>query len=97
MRRPESLSAYSVEVSPSAWQQLAHLSLATYQRIRQELEAAASRLRMPTPAPLPLKGSAAPTITRSLVVEGYVALYAVDPERRRLRLLEVAQQFSHEP
>jgi mRNA-degrading endonuclease RelE of RelBE toxin-antitoxin system len=97
MRRPESLSAYSVEVSPSAWQQLAQLSLATYQRIRQELEEAASRLRTPVPAPLPLKGSAAPTITRSLVVEGYVALYTVEPERRRLRLLEVARQFSHEP
>jgi hypothetical protein len=96
MRRPESLSAYSVEVSPSAWQQLSQLSLATYQRIRQELEAAASRVRTLTPVPLPLKGSAAPAITRSLVVEGYVALYALEPERRRLRLLEVAQQFSHE-
>lgn len=97
MRRPESLSAYSVEVSPSAWQQLAQLSLVTYQRIRQELEAAAGRLKTLTPVPLPMKGSVAPTVTRSLVVGGYVALYTVEPEHRRLRLLEVTQQFSHEP
>jgi mRNA-degrading endonuclease RelE of RelBE toxin-antitoxin system len=90
MRRPESLSAYSVEVSSSAWRQLARLSLETYQRIREELEAAASRLRAPSPLSLPLKGSGGPTVTYSLVVDDYMVLYTVDMERRRLRLLEVA-------
>jgi mRNA-degrading endonuclease RelE of RelBE toxin-antitoxin system len=97
MRRPESLNAYSVEVSPSAWQQLAQVSLETYQRIRQELETTASRLRTPTPVPLSLKGSAGPAVTRFLVVEGYVALYVVDAERKRLRLLEVAHELSRDP
>ena len=94
MRRPESLSAYSVEVSSSAWRQLAQLSLETYQRIREELEIAASRLRAPSPLSLPLMGSVGSTVTHSLVVDDYMVLYTVDPERKRLRLLEVAHLFS---
>lgn len=90
MRRPESLHTYSVEVSPSAWKQLAHLPLDTYQRVRQELERIATQLRTPTPAPLP-KLEAEPFITRSISVEGHLALYEVDTVRRRLTLREIVR------
>lgn len=90
MRRPENLSTYSVEVSPSAWKQLAHLPLDTYQRVRQALEGIAVQLRTPTPAPLPRK-EAEPLITRSISLEGYVALYEVDTVRRRLTLREIVR------
>jgi mRNA-degrading endonuclease RelE of RelBE toxin-antitoxin system len=91
MRRPESLNTYSVEVSPTAWKQLAHLPLETYQRIREALDGTAARLRTPTPLPLPRK-VAPPIITRSIELEGYLALYDVDTERRRLTLREVVRQ-----
>ena len=90
MRRPESLRAYTVEVSPSAWKQLAQLPLETYQRLRQELDTIAARLRTPTPVPI-LRRGVVPAITRSVSLEGYVALYDVDTERRCLVLREVQQ------
>jgi len=96
MRRPESLNTYSVEVSPAAWKQLAQLPLETYQRIRQALDATAARMRSPTPLPLPRK--VAPlVVTRSIELEGHVALYDVDMERRRLTLREVVRQPSRAP
>jgi mRNA-degrading endonuclease RelE of RelBE toxin-antitoxin system len=85
MRRPENLSNYIVEVSSTAWQQLSHLPLETYQHIRAELNTLANRVGTPTPVPLP-------GVTRSIVVEGYVAHYNVDRERRRLTLMEVARR-----
>jgi mRNA-degrading endonuclease RelE of RelBE toxin-antitoxin system len=96
MRRLESLNTYSVEVSPTAWKQLAHLPLETYQRIRQSLDGTAARLRTPTPLPLPRK-VAPPIITRSIELEGYIALYDVDTERRRLMLREVVRQTPKGP
>ncbi|HEX8821639.1 MAG TPA: hypothetical protein VF794_17065 [Archangium sp.] len=85
MRRPESLSQYTVEVSATAWAQMGHLSLETYQRIREELESIASRLRPETPAPV--LGKRFRTLeTRSFIIEGHTALYDVDPERRRITL-----------
>ncbi|WNG44925.1 hypothetical protein F0U60_13080 [Archangium minus] len=90
MRRPESLNTYSVEVSPSAWKQLAHLPLESYQRIRQALDGIAAQLRAPTPAPLPKK-EAEPLIIRSLSLEGYLAMYEVDTVRRRLTLREIVR------
>jgi mRNA-degrading endonuclease RelE of RelBE toxin-antitoxin system len=90
MRRPESLHTFSVEVSPLAWKQLAQLPLDTYQRVRQELERIATQLRTPTPAPVP-KREAEPFVTRSISLEGYIALYEVDTVRRRLSLREVVR------
>jgi mRNA-degrading endonuclease RelE of RelBE toxin-antitoxin system len=91
MRRPESLLKYTVEVSPTAWKQMAHLPLETYRRIREELDAVAARMRVETPVPLPQK-YVRPVETRSILVEGYLALYEVDPERRRLTLREVVRR-----
>lgn len=91
MRRPESLSRYVVEVSPNAWRQMAHLPLATYQRLREELDAVAARMRPETPAPLPQE-YVRPIETRSLQVENHIALYEVDPLRKRLTLKEIARR-----
>lgn len=91
MRRPESLSQYTVEVSPTAWRQMAHLPLETYQRIREELDAVAARMRPETPAPLPQR-YVRPVETRSIQVENHIALYEVDPARRRLTLREIARR-----
>ncbi|QRK13359.1 hypothetical protein JQX13_26980 [Archangium violaceum] len=90
MRRPESLNSYSVEVSPSAWKQLAHLPLESYQRIRQALDGIAAQLRSPTPVPLPKK-EAEPLVSRSLSLEGHLVLYEVDTVRRRLTLREIVR------
>ena len=93
MRRPESLTRYTVEVSPNAWRQMAHLPLKTYQRIREELDAIATRMRPETPAPLPQK-YLRPTETRSLAVENHIAIYEVDPSRKRLTLTEIARRMT---
>ncbi|HYO54509.1 hypothetical protein [Archangium sp.] len=89
MRRPESFSKFTVEVSPTAWKQMAHLPLETYQRIREGLEAVAARMRPETPVPLPQK-YVRPIETRSLLIDGHVALYEVDPSRRCLTLRAIA-------
>lgn len=69
---------------------MAHLPLETYQRVREELEAAAARMRPETPAPLPQK-YIRPNETRSLVVDNHIVLYEVDPSRKRLTLREIVR------
>ena len=96
MRRPESLSKYTVEVSPNAWRQMAHLPLETYQRIREELDVLAARMRPETPVPLPQRYTR-PIETRSLQVEDHIALYEVDPSRKRLTLREIARWSTQGP
>jgi mRNA-degrading endonuclease RelE of RelBE toxin-antitoxin system len=93
MRRPESLSRYTVEVSPNAWKQIAYLPLATYQRIREELDAVADRMRPEMPDPLPRK-YVRPLETRSLQVGNHVAFYEVDPSRECVTLREIAHRVT---
>ncbi|HYO70625.1 MAG TPA: hypothetical protein VEU33_31555 [Archangium sp.] len=97
MRRPENLSNYTVEVSSTAWKQLCHLPLETYQHIRAELDTLAARVGTPAPVPLPPKGVVVPSVTRAIVLEGSVAHYSVDRARRRLTLLEVARRPPQDP
>ncbi|AKJ06721.1 Hypothetical protein AA314_08347 [Archangium gephyra] len=78
-------------MSPNAWRQIAHLPLETYQRIREELDAVAARMRPETPAPVPQR-YVRPVETRSLLLENHIALYEVDPSRRRLTLREIARR-----
>ncbi|MFY0564973.1 type II toxin-antitoxin system RelE family toxin [Archangium lansingense] len=89
---------YTVEISPSAWNQLAHLSLETYRRIREELDAVASALAEECKEVLPgrMKGSGHPTSTPSVVVGDAIALYDVDHEHQRVLLLEVARRLPRE-
>ena len=70
---------------------MAHLPLETYQRIREELDAIAARMRPETPAPLPQK-YIRPLETRSLSVGNHIAVYEVDPSRKRLTLTEIARR-----
>jgi mRNA-degrading endonuclease RelE of RelBE toxin-antitoxin system len=88
MRRPENLTAFTVEVSAAAWKQMEHLSLATYQRIRRELELIAARMKPETPASLPQRRFR-PVETRSLTIEGHTVVYEVDLERKRITLREM--------
>jgi mRNA-degrading endonuclease RelE of RelBE toxin-antitoxin system len=73
-----------MEISPPAWKQLARLPLELYRRIRGDLEAIAA-----TPGLLKDGGRTAPL---SAVIDDYVAFYQVDPERKRLTLLDVARR-----
>ena len=51
MRGSEFSTGYIVEISAPAWEELARLPLERYQRVRNELEAVASRLLMgPSPS-----------------------------------------------
>lgn len=72
---------------------MAHLPLATYQRIREELDGIAARMRPETPAPLPQTYIRAPE-TRSLAVENHIAIYEVDPSRKRITLTEIARRVA---
>jgi len=88
MRREESAHRFTVQISPSAWKQIASLPADTYRRVREELEAVATRLVVvPAPTPPTTKET---TTALALLVKEYVVLYDVDMERRSVMLLEVA-------
>ena len=86
---------YTVEISPPAWNQLAHLTLETYRRIREELDAVAAALtegrRDVLPEAVRVEGH--PTSNPSVVVDDAIALYDVDHERQRVLLIEVARRL----
>jgi mRNA-degrading endonuclease RelE of RelBE toxin-antitoxin system len=89
---------YTVEISPPAWNQLAHLSLETYRRIREELDAVATALGEGRSQVLPgtVRASGRPASTPSVVVDDAIAVYDVDHELQRVRLLEVARRLPRE-
>ena len=90
MRGSEFSTGYIVEISAPAWEELARLPLERYQRVRNELEAVASRLLMgPSPSAFAPEGAQATSFY--LRVEDCVARYRVDREGRRLMLLEVSR------
>jgi mRNA-degrading endonuclease RelE of RelBE toxin-antitoxin system len=75
-------TTYTVDISPSAWGQLATLTTDDYARIRVQLDILAARLHLEPASP----------DTRSVVVEAYRVFYAVDAERKRLTLLDITQR-----
>ena len=89
---------YTVEISPPAWNQLAHLSLETYRRIREELDAVATALgEGPHPVrPSSVKVAGRPVSAPSVVVDDAVVVYDVDHERQRILLVEVARRLPRE-
>jgi mRNA-degrading endonuclease RelE of RelBE toxin-antitoxin system len=92
MRRIESITGgYSVEVRSSAWKQLSHLPRETYQLLREELEAVASRLAGSAPTPPPVH-RVSPVSSRSLELGDYIVFYDVDPERRLLVLTSLSRR-----
>ena len=100
MRRSRDLqpgTAYTVDISPSAWGQLATLTTEDYGAIRERLDVIAVELT----ATQPTQPSSTPrqprgTDTRAFIVEGYAVLYSVDPERGRVTLLEVTKRIPEE-
>jgi mRNA-degrading endonuclease RelE of RelBE toxin-antitoxin system len=88
-RETPPVTAYVVDISPPAWNQLATLSADDYGRIRSRLDAIASGL---TPAQPPSSTQEA----QAFVVEGYAVLYAVNAEHRRVTLLEVTRRIPQE-
>lgn len=89
-------TAYGIEVTSGAWKQLSHLPLETYQRIRHELDVVAARLTNLGPNSLSLLKTVCLLTSLSLVVEEYVVLYDMEPERKRLTLREVARRLPHD-
>jgi mRNA-degrading endonuclease RelE of RelBE toxin-antitoxin system len=86
---------YTVEISPPAWNQLAHLTLESYRRIRDELDAVAAALGESRERVLPstVKADGHAASRPSVVVDDAIALYDVDHERRVVLLLEVAHRL----
>jgi mRNA-degrading endonuclease RelE of RelBE toxin-antitoxin system len=94
---PESPSAYAVEVAPSAWRQLGHLSNQDYVLLQQRLTALAmlaSEGRLPDPR---LIHDAGVDTALSLTVGDFVLLYQVDPMRTAIRLTEVTLRLATLP
>ncbi len=89
---------YTVEISPSAWNQLSHLTLESYRRIREELDAVAVALAegKKQVVPTTVKMAGHPPSTPSVVVDDAIMLYDVDHSRRRVLLLEVARRLPRE-
>ncbi|QSQ22506.1 hypothetical protein JY651_46600 [Pyxidicoccus parkwayensis] len=86
---PASAPAYAVEVAPSAWRQLGHLSNQDYVHLQQRLTALAmlaSEGRLPDPRFITAAGV---DTALSLTVGDFVLLYQVDPARAAIRLMEV--------
>ena len=89
--------AYTVDISPDAWRQLATLPADDYSRIRAKLDALANELTSMQPPPWPISGQqGSGGDARASVLEGFAVLYGVDSERRRLTILEVTRRLPSE-
>jgi mRNA-degrading endonuclease RelE of RelBE toxin-antitoxin system len=88
------VTAYSVDISPSAWSQLATLATDDYGRIREKLDAIANEMGSTRQSHPPREAGS--TDARAFIVEGYAVLYAVDAERTRVTLLEVTRRIAEE-
>jgi mRNA-degrading endonuclease RelE of RelBE toxin-antitoxin system len=96
-RKTHPVTAYTVEVSPSAWSQLATLVTDDYAHIRAKLDAIAAELTATQPPTAPTSQQEEQrAAARAFVVEGYAVLYAVDAERRSVTLLEVTKRLPQE-
>ncbi|WP_163994436.1 type II toxin-antitoxin system RelE family toxin [Pyxidicoccus caerfyrddinensis] len=95
---PHSLSSsYAVEVAPSAWRQLGHLSHQDYGVLQQRLTALAtlaSEGRLPDPRVI---AEAGVDTALSLIVGDFVLLYQVDSARAAIRLTEVTLRLTTIP
>lgn len=92
MRRVEPPHHYTVQISPSAWKQIAQLPADVYRHVREELDAiSASMATAPAQAVGAPRGKEA-AAALALIVDDYVVLYDLDAERRSVVLLEVARR-----
>jgi mRNA-degrading endonuclease RelE of RelBE toxin-antitoxin system len=88
------VTAYSVDISPSAWSQLATLASDDYARIRAKLDAIAAELGAARSQDSSRDSGSADA--RAFIAGGYAVLYAVDAERTRVTLLEVTRRIPEE-
>jgi len=99
MRSPRDIhpvTAYTVDIDPSAWNQLAVLETEDYMHIRERLDAIAAEWMAAPPLPPRPSQEARSADTRAFVVERYAVLYSVDAERGRVTLLEVTRRMAQE-
>jgi mRNA-degrading endonuclease RelE of RelBE toxin-antitoxin system len=90
-------AAYTVDISPEAWRQLATLPADDYGRIRAKLDALANELTSTQTSPWSAPGQEGPGANaRASILEGFAVLYGVDRERRRLTVLEVTRRLPPE-
>jgi hypothetical protein len=89
-----SVCPFTVEITPTAWKQIAHLPQEMYRTLRERLRTVADL------APVSWHPLAAcpPQVetTLSFMVGEFAALYEADPHARRIRLLEVARRLPNE-
>lgn len=84
-------TTYTVEIDPAAWSQLALLRVETYRRVREALSTVACEV---TAGNTVQQGQESPF---PLVVDGTVAHYDVDHDKRQVLLREVALPLVEEP
>lgn len=97
MRRVESSHRYTVQISPSAWRQIAQLPADVYRRVREELDAISMVAAVEPLAKVGAPRGKEAAAALALLVDDYVVLYDVDAERRSVVLLEVARRQPRPP
>jgi hypothetical protein len=90
------LPPFTVEIMPTAWKQIAHLSQEMYRVLRERLQLLADLASAgwhPTLLPIhtaQVQGSL------SFMVGNFAALYEADPHSRIIRLIELARRLPTE-
>jgi len=91
-----SLQPYTVEIMPTAWKQIAHLSQDMYRVLRERLKMVAELASTGWhPSAMPIHTGQVQS-SLSFMVGNFAALYDVDPHLRLIRLLEVARRLPTE-
>jgi mRNA-degrading endonuclease RelE of RelBE toxin-antitoxin system len=94
LAQPESsLRPFTVEISPTAWKQIAHLSQDMYRVLRERLRTLADLASVGCHPVHISTGKARVQATMSFMVGDFAALYEADPHSRIIRLLEVARRL----
>ncbi len=87
---------FTVEIMPTAWKQIAHLSQDMYRVLRERLRVMADLASAGWhPSTLPIRTEQVQS-SLSFMVGNFAALYEVDPRSRLIRLLEVARRLPTE-
>lgn len=97
MRRFSSPSScYTVQVSPPAWRQIAHLSAAAYRHMRGELETLGARVPLELmPPPHAVEGSGS-RVALSTIIGEHVVFYEVNTALQLITVLELETRLIRE-
>jgi mRNA-degrading endonuclease RelE of RelBE toxin-antitoxin system len=95
-RTESSLQSFTVEIMPTAWKQIAHLSQDVYRMLRERLRMLADLASAGWhPSAMPIHTGQVRS-SLSFMMGDYAALYEVDLHSRLIRLLEVARRLPTE-